>query len=100
MRTYNFRGQEMECEFHWLDDSTFVFQFGDGELEDVDGDECFLMCEYHVDTDKYVILVWYAEDTVPIYSEYADADTFPILFPLTREERMMILAETKKCQVA
>ena len=36
MGKFNFRGKEIAYSYEWLDDDTFVFQFGDGEFQDKD----------------------------------------------------------------
>ena len=36
MGKFNFRGREITYSYEWLDDDTFVFQFGDGEFQDED----------------------------------------------------------------
>ncbi len=46
---------------YWLDKDTFCFAF-DGGIDE-DGDEYFILCEYHVDENKYIFARWYEEDT-------------------------------------
>lgn len=35
---FKFIEKEISYSYEWLDDDTFVFQFGDGEFRDEDGD--------------------------------------------------------------
>lgn len=49
------------CTF-WNDKDTFCFTF-DGTIDEV-GDEYSILCEYHVDEDKYVFNRIYEYDTM------------------------------------
>lgn len=59
MNTYPFRGKQLSYDLHWLDDFTFIFDFGDGDLYDEDGDSYFIHCEYHTDDDTFEFEIWY-----------------------------------------
>lgn len=74
--TFNFRGQEISYQWNWLDDDTFVFQFGDGEFHDADGD-FFIHFEYHVTDNEWIIEVWWEDDNIDINElDKFDADEF------------------------
>lgn len=45
---------------YWLDKDTFCFTF-DGGIDE-DGDRYSILCEYHVDEDKYIFARWYEHD--------------------------------------
>ena len=46
---------------YWLDENTFCFTFN-GTVDE-DGDEYSILCEYHIDEDKYVFVRIYEYDT-------------------------------------
>lgn len=60
----NLDGKLIPCKnlcTYWLDSKTFCFSF-DGTI-DREGDEYFILCEYHIDEDKYIFLRVYEDDT-------------------------------------
>lgn len=60
--TYFIKGKEVSCMHHWLDDNTFVFDIGDGDLTDSNGEDYFIHAEYHTDEDKFVFEIWWEDD--------------------------------------
>lgn len=82
-----FRGRRISCNWRWSDEDTFICKFGEGELKDIDNDDCWLLCEYHASEDKYIIQSCYEEaEAFLVYSDYKDANVFPIIFSLSNEE--------------
>ena len=57
----NFMVEIKNLSTYWLDKDTFCFAF-DGGIDE-DGDEYSILCEYHVDEDKYIFARWYEYDT-------------------------------------
>lgn len=47
-------------ETYWLDEDTFCFTF-DGGIDE-EGDEYSIICEYHVDKDRYIFERLYEYD--------------------------------------
>lgn len=66
MEKLNFRNQEVSYIYHWLDDDTFIFDFGDGEFTDSENLAYFLHLEYHVKDNEWVIEIWWEDDTLGI----------------------------------
>lgn len=62
---FNFRGKKVTYGYKWLDDDTFIFQFGDGEFQDEDGDY-FIHFEYHAKDNVWVVKVFWDDDTAVI----------------------------------
>ena len=86
--TFKFRNQRVSFEYHWLDDNTFIFQFGDGELTDPEGDNYFLHFEYHLMENKWIITIWWENENICIDElDQTDVQAF-----ITREE----ILEVKK----
>lgn len=102
--TFKFRNKYLKSDYSWLDKDTLVFQFGEGEIKDKNGDECFVLGEYHYDTEKFIIQVWYEDDAFTIYSQYEDSelDNVSDFFELSEKEvnniieRMQEIMQSKK----
>lgn len=62
----------------------FIFQFGDGELIDKDGDSYFIYYELDFITKEEVIQLWYENEIVTIYSTKPESIVFKSY--LTQEE--------------
>lgn len=86
-----FRGVNYTYSWNWLDEDTFVLQFGDGELKDLEGDDCFILLEYHIKEDNFIIQSWYEEDNILIYSDYENSNVITSMFNLTDNEVMQII---------
>lgn len=82
MSTFYIKDKEVSCNYLWRDVITFVFDIGDGDLVDSDGDNYFIHVEYHVDTDKYVYEIWWDD-------EYLNLDECKEEF-LTKQEKALI----------
>ncbi len=66
---------------YWLDKDTFCFAFDGGV--DEDGDEYSILCEYHLDEDKFTFARWYEYDIT--------------LTDFTEEQKEYIKAQMKEC---
>lgn len=76
MNKFDFRGRKISYQWNWLDDDTFIFQFGDGEFEDLEGDY-FIHFEYHVADDEWLITIWREDDNININElDKCDADEY------------------------
>lgn len=64
-RRFMFRGRATGCDHVWLDDDTFVFQFGDGEFTDPEGRDYFIHLEYHVQDNEWVTEVFWEDSSEP-----------------------------------
>ena len=84
MGKFNFRGREITYSYEWLDDDTFVFQFGDGEFQDEDGDY-FIHFEYHVKDNEWVVEVFWDGDAA-IIRDINNADDY-----ITVDEMEMVM---------
>ena len=84
MGKFNFRGKEIGYSYEWLDDDTFVFQFGDGEFQDEDGDY-FIHFEYHVKDNEWVVEVFWDGDAAVI-RDINNADDY-----ITVDEMEMVM---------
>ena len=91
-----FRGEKINYNKGWIDDDTYIFQFGENKLKDNSGDNCFILVEYHKSNGKYIIQCWYDDEIVAIYSEYSDKDTNKEIFQLTFSEIQNIKLFMKK----
>lgn len=49
--------------YNYIDNVTFCFDFGEGELVDKDGDSYFVHVEYHLNTGEWVFENWYEDET-------------------------------------
>lgn len=65
MNTFEFRGKQITYDWSWLDEDTFVFQFGDGQLQDEDGDY-FIHFEYHVADNEWIVEVFWDGEAAEI----------------------------------
>lgn len=63
---FRFRGLDVSYDYCWRDNDTFIFQFGDGELKEENGDSYFIHFEYHLSDDEWVITIWWENDNAPI----------------------------------
>jgi hypothetical protein len=64
-KTIRWRGQEVSCLFYQNNDETsYKFDFGDGELVNEDGEEYFIHCELNNDNNNwnYVFEFWFEND--------------------------------------
>ena len=84
MGKFKFREKEIAYSYEWLDDDTFVFQFGDGEFQDENGDY-FIHFEYHVKDNEWVIEVFWDGD-VAVIGDINNADDY-----ITVEEMEMVM---------
>ncbi len=71
---FDFRGNQITYDWEWLDDDTFVFQFGDGEFQDEDG-EYFIHFEYHVKDNEWIVEVFWDAD-VAVIGNINNADNY------------------------
>lgn len=60
---FDFRNKQVSYDYRWLDDDTFIFEFGDGEFVDSEGYDYFIHFEYHVSDDKWIIEVFWDSDS-------------------------------------
>lgn len=60
-----FRKKEEKYYAYWLNDETFTLEIG----QQVNG-ECRILCEYHKDTEKYMVQEWKGNEIRTIYSDY------------------------------
>ncbi len=79
MKTVSFMGKQYHYDGNYIDDATYIFDFGDGEMADEDGDNMFIHMEYHGDEDRWVTEVWFDDDYLVFtewtgYSKEAQAD--------------------------
>lgn len=70
MKKFIFRGKETGYAWHWMDKNTLVFDFGDGEFTDAEGDAFFMHCEYHADSGESVFTVCWDEDSMEAGPDY------------------------------
>lgn len=71
----------------------FIFQFGDGELFDKDGDSFFVYCEFDYQTQKEIIQLWYEDYVETIYLKEPSQNSFIITKYLSKEDINEILRE-------
>ena len=83
-----FRGRDISYSCEWLDNDTYVFQFGEGEFSDSEGDDYFLRFEYHVSDEEWVIEIWWELDNIDI----SELDRFDSDEYITKQE----IEEVKK----
>lgn len=69
-KPFIFRGKETSYDYEWNDDTTFTFDFGDGDEDfvDDDGDEYFIHCQYCADQncdhcDPFYFGIWWEHDS-------------------------------------
>lgn len=73
---FNFRGQEISYQWNWLDNNTFIFQFGDGEFIDLES-EYFIHFEYHTEDNEWIIEIWWEDDSINVNElDKCDADKY------------------------
>ena len=84
MGKFNFRGRKITYSYEWLDDDTFVFQFGDGEFQDEDGDY-FIHFEYHVKDNEWVVEVFW-DGNAAVIRDINNADDY-----ITVDEMEMVM---------
>lgn len=48
---------------YWLDKDTFCLTFDNNDIDE-DGDKYSILCEYHVDEDKYIFARLYEHDVI------------------------------------
>lgn len=70
MRKFVLKNQKIGYSWYWLDKNIFVFDFGDGEFTDVEGDD-FFHYEYHLDNNNFIFEIYW-EDS------FMSADRFRI----------------------
>lgn len=61
-----FRGQVIDYECYWSNNLTFCLCFGEGIFTDSDGDNYFILCEYHKDVNRFVFVAYFEDDCVNI----------------------------------
>lgn len=86
---FDFRGKKVTYDWEWLDDDTFVFQFGDGEFQDEYGDY-FIHFEYHVEDNEWIVEVFWNSDAAVI-GDINNSDDY-----ITVEEMEMIMDFAEK----
>lgn len=64
-----FRKTEEQYYAYWLNDDTFTLEIG----QQANG-ECRILCEYHKDTEKYMVQEWAGNGIKTIYSDYDGTD--------------------------
>ncbi len=62
-------GRKLKGNSYWKDNTSFVFDIGDGELSDKNGDNYFIHCEYNCDNGRwhYRFEIWFEDDNCSIY---------------------------------
>lgn len=71
MGTITIKGMELGTSVYWKDENTLNYEIGvDDNLKDNDGDSYFILCEWHKDTGKCIILAFYEDDSIVYYSDY------------------------------
>lgn len=63
---FDFRDQKITFDYNWLDDDTFIFQFGDDQLTDSDGLEYFIHFEYHLADDEWIVEIFWDDDATEV----------------------------------
>ena len=72
-----FRDKEIFYNYHWIDENTFIFDFGDGEFVDSEEHDYFIHFEYHLDNDKWIVEIWWEDDNLNIDEfDESDADEY------------------------
>lgn len=103
---FDFRGRPMAFDYVWQDNDTFVFQFGDGEFTDRDGNDYFLHLEYHVADNEWVTEVFWQDEAhvigFPGSDEYITRDEVEQVKKFIDREKMIDMnhrPETKRTPV-
>ncbi len=55
-----------------INEGVFIFDLGDGELKDVEGDDYFLHLEYIKDKNEWIEEIWFDDDYI-LFKEWAYA---------------------------
>ena len=75
MEKFIFKNKETSYNWNWLDENTFILDFGDGEFIDADGDSFFIHCEYHLDNQKFIFEIYWEDFIMEADENYiSDSD--------------------------
>ena len=76
-KQFIFRGKETSYDYGWTDNTTFTFDFGDGDEDfvDGDGDEYFIHCQYCIDPscghcNPFYFGIWWEHDSTEADEPY------------------------------
>ena len=58
---FDFRKKKLSDSWNWIDNDTFVFQFGDEEFKDLESDY-FIHFKYHKENNEWIVSVWWEND--------------------------------------
>ncbi len=82
--------KEFHCSVKTNNRGCYIFQFGDGELVDSEGDAFFVYCELDSD-NKETVQLWYEYQVLTIYS--SENPSAYSLLVLTQQDLDEILRE-------
>ena len=70
MEKFIFKSKETSYSWNWLDKNTFVFDFGDEEFIDAEGDNFFFHCEYHCQIQKFIFEIYWEDSMMEADKNY------------------------------